>query len=304
MIALAMLLDAVAGENRLLRLGAPHPVELAGRLIGFLDSQLNTGEHRRSKGILALILALIPGLLISVPIVFWQHGWVLEILIGAMLIAQRSLADHVMAVADGLATSLAEGRRQVSMIVGRDPDSLDEAGVSRAAIESAAENFSDGVAAPIFWFAVAGLPGIVAYKIVNTADSMIGHRNERFREFGWAAARLDDLLNLIPARLTGALFAAVGGSKAAVPVMFRDAPKHRSPNAGWPESAMAAVLGVALAGPRKYGDQIVDDPYINADGRREPTAQDIRRAIGLLWRAWAAILILAAAVSLIRWSLP
>ena len=304
MIALAMLLDAVAGEHRLLRLGAPHPVVIAGNLIGFLERRLNTGEHRRGKGAVALTLALIPGLLISVPIVLWQHGWMLEILIGAMLIAQRSLVDHVMAVADGLSTSLAEGRRQVSMIVGRDPKSLDSAGVARAAIESAAENFSDGVAAPIFWFAVAGLPGIVTYKIVNTADSMIGHRNERYREFGWAAARADDLLNLVPARLSGALFAAVGSSKAAVPVMFRDAPKHRSPNAGWPESAMAAALGVALAGPRRYGDQIVDDPYMNADGRREATARDIRRAIGLLWRAWAVILILAAAAAVVHWSMP
>ena len=303
MIALAMLLDAAAGEHRLLRFGLPHPVVLAGNLIGFLERRLNTGTNRRFKGAIALVSVLTLGLLISVPIALWQHGWVLEILIGAMLIAQRSLADHVQAVADGLSVSLAEGRRQVSMIVGRDPESLDEAGVARAAIESAAENFSDGVAAPIFWFAVAGLPGIVVYKIVNTADSMIGHRSERYREFGWAAARLDDLLNLIPARLTGVLFAAVSGSTAAVSVMFRDAPKHRSPNAGWPESAMAAALGVALAGPRKYGDMIVDDPFMNAEGRRDAGAGDVSRAIRLLWRAWSAILSLAAAAALTHWSL-
>ncbi|MEM7685404.1 MAG: CobD/CbiB family cobalamin biosynthesis protein, partial [Pseudomonadota bacterium] len=204
-------------------------------------------------------------------------------------------------VANGLRQSLADGRHSVSMIVGRDPESLDEAGVARAAIESAAENFSDGVVAPIFWYAVAGLPGIAAYKIVNTADSMIGHCNDRYLEFGWASARLDDVLNVIPARLTGFLFAAVSGNKAAVPVMFRDAPGHRSPNAGWPESAMAALLGVALAGPRQYGDQVVDDPYMNAEGRREATADDIYRAISILWRAWFLMLGLAIAYTALFW---
>lgn len=304
MIALAMLLDAVAGESRLARLGAPHPIVLIGNLIGFLETRLNTGASRRLKGVAALCLALLPGLLIAVPIALWQHGWVLEILIGAILIAQRSLVDHVKAVADGLATSLAEGRKQVSMIVGRDPDSLDAPGVSRAAIESAAENFSDGVSAPIFWFAVAGLPGIVAYKIVNTADSMIGHRSERYLAFGWASARLDDVLNVVPSRLTGCLFCLVGLSTRAFRVMLRDAPKHRSPSAGWPESAMAALLGVALAGPRKYGDVVVDDPYIYAEGRRDATADDILRATGILWRAWSAILCLAAVGTFIRWSMP
>ena len=302
-IVFAMLLDAAAGENRQLRLGLPHPVVLAGNLIAFLERQLNHGRNRKQKGAAALSLILLPGLLISLPIALWQHGWVLEILIGSFLIAQRSLVDHVRAVADGLRGSLETGRKQVSMIVGRDPESLDAAGVSRAAIESAAENFSDGVAAPIFWFAVAGLPGIVVYKIVNTADSMIGHRNERYREFGWAAARFDDLLNLVPARLTGVLFAAVSANKGAVPIMLRDAPKHRSPNAGWPESAMAAALGVALAGPRRYGDLVVDDPYMNAGGRREANADDILCAIRLLWKAWAAILILAAVVAVTDWSM-
>lgn len=302
-IAFSMLLDAVAGENRVLRLGAPHPVVLTGKLIESLETRLNRGTHRRAKGALMLVSLLLPGFAISVPIMHWQHGWVLEILIGSILIAQRSLVDHVQAVADGLLVSLDEGRKQVAMIVGRDPESLDAAGVSRAAIESAAENFSDGVAAPVFWFAVAGLPGIVIYKIVNTADSMIGHRNERYLEFGWASARFDDLLNLVPARLTGFLFAAVSVNWSAVAIMFRDAPKHRSPNAGWPESAMAATLGVALAGPRKYGDLVVDDPYMNADGRREANAGDISRVIRLLWLAWGAILILAAVAAAIDWSL-
>ncbi|MEL7467877.1 MAG: adenosylcobinamide-phosphate synthase CbiB [Pseudomonadota bacterium] len=300
-LILAMILDAAFGEDDNLRFGLRHPVVVIGDLLTWFERHLNHGNHRRLKGMLALLLLLAIGLAVPIAVSLWMYGWVLEILIAAILIAHTSLVDHVKAVANGLRQSLADGRRAVSMIVGRDPESLDEAGVARAAIESAAENFSDGVVAPIFWFAVAGLPGIAAYKIVNTADSMIGHRNDRYLEFGWASARLDDLLNIIPARLTGFLFAVVSGNKAAVPVMFRDAPGHRSPNAGWPESAMAALLGVALAGPRQYGDQIVDDPYMYAEGRRETTADDIDRAISILWRAWSLMLGLAIAYTALFW---
>ncbi|MEM9063509.1 MAG: adenosylcobinamide-phosphate synthase CbiB [Pseudomonadota bacterium] len=300
-LILAMIVDALLGEDSRLRLGFRHPVVAIGDLLGWLEHRLNHGGHKRQKGVLALLVLLTAGLAVPVLITLWTHGWVLEILGAAILIAHKSLIDHVRAVADGLRHSLDDGRLAVSMIVGRDPDSLDEAGVARAAIESAAENFSDGVVAPIFWFAVGGLPGIAAYKIVNTADSMIGYRNERYLEFGWASARLDDVLNFVPARLTGFLFAAASTNKAAVTVMFRDAPGHRSPNAGWPESAMAALLGVALAGPRQYGDQIVDDPYMNEGARRDATADDIARAIDVLWRAWGLMLILAIAHSLLFW---
>ncbi|MEL6998074.1 MAG: adenosylcobinamide-phosphate synthase CbiB [Pseudomonadota bacterium] len=300
-LILAMILDAAFGEDDNLRFGLRHPVVVIGDLLTWFERHLNHGNHRRLKGMLALLLLLAIGLAVPIAVSLWMYGWVVEILIAAILIAHTSLVDHVKAVANGLRQSLADGRRAVSMIVGRDPESLDEAGVARAAIESAAENFSDGVVAPIFWFAVAGLPGIAAYKIVNTADSMIGHRNDRYLEFGWASARLDDLLNIIPARLTGFLFAVVSGNKATVPVMFRDAPGHRSPNAGWPESAMAALLGVALAGPRQYGDQIVDDPYMNAEGRRETTADDIDRTIIILWRAWSLMLGLAIVYTALFW---
>ena len=173
------------------------------------------------------------------------------------------------------------------MIVGRDPEQLDEAGVSRAAIESCAENFSDGVVAPVFWLALLGLPGLIAYKAINTADSMIGHRSPRYESFGWAAARLDDLINLAPARLSGLLIAIVapvanGSIKVSFNVMQRDAAKHRSPNAGWPESAMAAALGLALAGPRRYGERVVDDPFLNAEARKDAKPDDIGRALDLL----------------------
>src|SRR6185437_13596178 len=192
----------------------------------------------------------------------------------------------------------------VAMIVGRDPESLDDSGVSRAAIESCAENFSDGVVAPVFWLALLGLPGLFVYKAINTADSMIGHRTPRHRDFGWAAARLDDLFNRVPARLAGMLVAlaapVVGGSMlTAVTIMWRDARKHRSPNAGWPESAMAGALGVALAGPRRYGESIVDDPFLNAAGRTNAVPDDIGRALKILVAACALEFAVYAALLLV-----
>ena len=189
-----------------------------------------------------------------------------------------------------LRQGLPEGRAAVSLIVGRDPETLDEAGAARAAIESAAENFSDGVVAPAFWLLVGGLPGIVIYKAVNTADSMIGHRSERYRAFGWAAARFDDLLNLIPARLSGVLLCAVGAGLKAMRIMWRDARLHKSPNAGWPEAATAATLGVALAGPRIYGGALTSDPWVHPEGRRAATSADIDASVALIWRGWGALL--------------
>jgi adenosylcobinamide-phosphate synthase len=212
-------------------------------------------------------------------------------LIASVFIAQHSLYQHVDRVRSAFTEEdLAAAREAVSMIVGRDPEQLDEAGVCRAAIESCAENFSDGVVAPVFWLALLGLPGLIAYKAINTADSMIGHRGERFEAFGWAAARLDDLVNLVPARLAGLLLAIVapvaGGSIAtSLKVMRRDAPIHRSPNAGWPESAMAAALGLALAGPRRYAEGMVDDPFINAAARKDANPDDIGRALDLYFAA-------------------
>jgi adenosylcobinamide-phosphate synthase len=176
------------------------------------------------------------------------------------------------------------------MIVGRDVAALDESAVSRAAIESAAENFSDGVVAPVFWFLLAGLPGIVAYKLVNTADSMIGYRNEKYLEFGWAAARLDDVMNYFPARISAGLIAFATGSAEAIKVVRADARQHRSPNAGWPEAAMAGALGVALSGPRVYAGQLTDDSFVNKAGRTDLGAADIARAVRVLWQAWALML--------------
>lgn len=294
MLALALILDAALGEPDWLWRRVPHPAVLFGRLIDWLEQRLNGGEDARMKGV-AAVAALIaaaglPAWLLSLDL----FRGVFEVLVVAILVAQRSLADHVHAVAQALSISLGHGQRAVGRIVGRDPESLDPPGVARAAIESAAENFSDGVVAPAFWFLVGGLPGIAIYKAVNTADSMIGHRSERYREFGWAAAHLDDLLNWVPARLAGLAICLAGGAgRRAAEVMWRDARLHRSPNAGWPEAAAAASLGIALAGPRIYQGVITDDPYLNAEGRRDATAEDISDAVRLIWKAWGVILAVA-----------
>jgi adenosylcobinamide-phosphate synthase len=232
-------------------------------------------------------------------------GFAVAILIVATLIAGGNLDQHVRGVSAALrAEGLAGGRRSVAKIVGRDPDALDEAAVCRAAIESLAENASDGVTAPSLWFLVGGLPGIIAYKTINTADSMIGHMSERHRAFGWAAARLDDLVNLPASRLTGLMFVAaaamVPGASAlsAWRAYRRDARLHRSPNAGWPEAAMAGALGLRLAGPRIYDGVLVDDHWMG-DGRTEATAQDIDRALVIYRVAFAGTLLIVAALGLV-----
>lgn len=296
-LLLALLLDATFGEPARLYARVPHPAVLLGRLVGALDRGLNhdgmVQTRRRAAGVLAVALLVgataLPAALLTALLSALPAGWIVEAALASTLVAQRSLYEHVAAVAHGLERGgLAAGRRAVAMIVGRDPESLDEAGVARAAIESCAENFSDGVVAPVFWFALLGLPGLVAYKAINTADSMIGHRTPRHEAFGWAAARLDDLANLVPARLSGLLIALAsplaGGAPpgAALDAMRRDARHHRSPNAGWPEAAMAAALGLALAGPRRYAGRVVEDRWMNAAGRRDAGSADIRRALAIL----------------------
>ncbi|MGL4288586.1 MAG: adenosylcobinamide-phosphate synthase CbiB [Phreatobacter sp.] len=310
LLCLALVIEAALGYPDPVYTAIGHPVTWIGRLIAGLDDKLNkaseTFEQRRRAGVVALILLLGATLAVTVAIVFACRllgalGVIPLAVAASSLIAQRSLFDHVERVATALETGgLAAGRTAVSMIVGRNPESLDEAGVSRAAIESLAENFSDGVTAPAFWLGLAGLPGAVLYKAINTADSMIGHRTPRHEAFGWAAARLDDLVNLPASRLTALLLIVVAAwdDRAAAIRAFaavrRDAGHHRSPNAGWPEAAMAGALGLRLAGPRVYGTAKVEDRWMG-DGRPEATAVDIRAALRLYRRACGLLWGLAAA---------
>ena len=277
-----------------------HPVSWIGRLIAFLDARLNRAADsdglRRACGVAALIVIVgVPAALtfaVERTLLVYPLGFLVVIVLASTLFAQTSLAAHVKAVADELDRGGIEaGRAAVSKIVGRDPEHLDRAAVCRAAIESLAENFSDGVVAPAVWTAVGGLAGGVAYKAANTADSMIGHKSPRHLAFGWAAARFDDLINLPASRLSALLIviaaAMLPGASAgpAWRAVWRDARKHRSPNAGWPEAAMAGALGVALAGPRSYSGVPVADAFMGEGGRREATTADIRLALRLFWLA-------------------
>jgi adenosylcobinamide-phosphate synthase len=310
----ALLLEAACGYPAALFRAVGHPVTWIGVLIARLDRGLNrdaaSPSVRRAAGFGAvlLLLAVVGGLAGGAQLLALRllPGWAAVALLAiaaATLPAQRSLWTHVRDVADALdAGGLPAGRRAVSHIVGRDPESLDEAGVARAAIESLAENFSDGVVAPAFWCGALGLPGIAAYKAVNTADSMIGHRTPRHEAFGWAAARLDDVVNLPASRLAALwiVLAALGqpgaDARGAVRAVWRDAGRHRSPNAGWPEAAMAGALGLRLAGPRVYGAVRVEDAWMG-DGRAEAGVADLRRALGVYRLACAiqlgAVLLLA-----------
>jgi adenosylcobinamide-phosphate synthase len=312
-VVAALAFDALIGDPDWLWRRLPHPVVLIGSFIGFLDRTLNletqSSTHRKWAGVgavsLLLTISVLSGALIEAVLRHVALGNVLIGLIASVLIAQRSLYQHVARVRSAFAEGgLADARKAVAMIVGRDPDQLDEAGVCRAAIESCAENFSDGVVAPVFWLALLGLPGLIAYKAINTADSMIGHRTARHGQFGWAAARLDDLVNLIPARLSGLLLAIVapvadGAIATGLKVTWRDATKHRSPNAGWPESAMAGALGLALAGPRRYGEQRVDDPFLNGEARKDAAPDDIGRALDLFVAACLLEAAIYAALALV-----
>ena len=271
-----------------------HPVVWFGRFISFMergvDKRERTPRQRREAGMVTLAILLLVVGIVSGLVQFFLHGlplgWVLEILVATPFLAQKELGRAVEAVATALRGSLAEGREAVSHIVGRDPEALDEAGVARAAIETLAESTSDGVVAPWFWLVLLGLPGIALYKAINTADSMIGHLNERYRDYGWAAAKLDDLVNWIPARLTALLVTAAcfitpyASPSRAWAAARRDAPKHESPNAGWPEAAFAGALGFALGGPRSYDGEMVDLPRFG-DGKAALLGSDILRALQL-----------------------
>ncbi len=304
-IAFAVLLfDLLIGDPAWLYRRVPHPIVPIGNFIGWLEKHFHSKAATKSAQFIAgvalsiLVIAAagsvsagLSELLNQIPM-----GGLIMAVLASSLIACKGLYQAVAKVRDGLNISLEGGRDAVRHIVGRDPESLNEAGVARAAIESLAENFLDGTVSPLFWFVLFGLPGLLIYKAINTLDSMIGHRNERYEYFGKFAARLDDAANYIPARLTGVLIAACSvflpkaDVGAAFRVLFQDAAKHKSMNAGWQEAAMAGALGISLAGPRQYGGKLTPDDWMNAAGRKECGAEDITHALEL-YRVCAGALV-------------
>ena len=307
---LAMLIELCIGYPERLTRAIGHPVTWIGGLIARCDRLLNreaAPKLRRFVGLLALavVLGIIGAItfIVQSQLLGLPYGLIALAVLASTMLAQRGLHRYVANVASALdKNGLDAGRQAVSHIVGRDTATLDGAGVARAAVESLAENFSDGIVAPVFWLVVAGFPGIALYKAINTADSMIGHRTPRYADFGWAAARLDDLVNL-PASLLAALLliaAAVvrkdTSASAAWRTVRRDAARHRSPNAGYPEAAMAGALGLSLAGPRVYGGVRIEDALMG-DGRREADCKDIGRALALYRTADAILVALVAALA-------
>jgi len=314
----AALIEAAFGYPASLTRRAGHPVMWMGAFIDRQEKRLNVislpEARRRLNGILALSRLLLVSVLVALFLqglaAWFLPGWLavaVLALLASALIAQRSLYEHVAAVADALGShGLEAGREAVAKIVGRDPQALDGAGVARAAIESLAENFSDGVVAPCFYGALLGLPGMAAYKAVNTADSMIGHLTPRHAAFGWAAAKLDDLINLPASRLAAlglvlaALLQSDADAKAALAAVRKDARRHRSPNAGWPEAAMAGALGLRLAGPRTYHGVVAEDVWMG-QGRSNAGADDIRRALRLYKTACAIEIAALGLLALLIW---
>ena len=308
---LAFLIESLVGYPPQLYAAIGHPVVWIGKLISFLDNGLNDDEaspfNNKISGIIALVCLIIaaglPAWLVAKALSALPYGFLINAFIATAFIAQKSLGDHVRNVADALSQSLSKARIEVGKIVGRDTTHLNEGEVAQAALESLAENTSDGVVAPLFWYAVVGLPGLVIYKAINTADSMIGHKSEKYLNFGWASARLDDLVNLPASRITGALFSGAAfangnfAAKHAWKAMWRDAGKHNSPNAGWPEAAMAGGLGLQFGGPRNYAGEVVALP-IMGDGRKAQGAVDINSGLKLYHNAMALLFLVGVILAI------
>lgn len=314
LLLFAMGIEAYIGEAAFVFNRIKHPIAIIGSVIGFFDDKLNRARRpeidRAIRGACVVVIMVAGTGSIGYGVMWLTlhttWGWVLEALLIVTMIAARGLYDAVARVGTGLEMGgLEGGRAAVRHIVGRDPKSLDAPAIARAAIESLAENFSDAVVAPVFWYVLLGFPGIIVYKTVNTMDSMIGHRTARHRAFGFTAARLDDALNAIPARLSAviitmaAAFVPTANPKAAITTAARDARKHRSFNAGWPEGAVAGALGLALAGPRNYGGEVVNDHWMG-DGRARATPKDVQRALYLYAVSCLITAGIVGAITLVR----
>ncbi len=299
---IALCIDRLFGWPDFLFRRFSHPVVGFGHLISLFESKLNksiwSSNLRKATGLFSLFF-LVAGLaslsfLILLAIPEGPIGILVTSILVWPLIAAKSLSDHVEAVAEPLKLNdVIKARQAVSMIVGRNSNHLDSNDIARASLESLAENTSDGVTAPLFWGVLLGFPGVLIYKFVNTADSMIGYKNERYRDFGWASARFDDLVNYIPARLTSLIYAIISRNTLEVlHVTLRDASHHRSPNAGWPETSVATSIGVKLSGPRIYDGVETNYPWLNADGRN-PTGYDVFSGLKLFDRfLWATTFLL------------
>ncbi|MEO1066552.1 MAG: adenosylcobinamide-phosphate synthase CbiB [Pseudomonadota bacterium] len=302
---LALIIERIIGYPNWLYTIIRHPIVWMGALISLCEKYLNnpawSPDIRKLTGASSLLILLFIVALISSVLAGmmreWQFGPIFEAMLASTMLAQKSLGSYVKAVAKALETSVEDGRQAVAHIVGRDPTEMDESEVSKAAIESLAENTSDGVVAPLFWLALLGLPGIALYKAINTADSMIGHKSDRYKAYGSSSAQLDDAANYLPARLTGLIFVIAAyitpkcAARGAFTAMSRDAHRHVSPNAGWPEAAMAGALKVTLGGERSYQGQAVRLATMG-DGRRELASNDIHRALKLYGRALSVTLVL------------
>lgn len=295
LLVIALILDAILGEPKWLWSRFPHPVSLMGKAVTFFENRTNHNKHRKQKGTIAMGLLAIGAMLIGYGLSF--GGPIVELIVAAILLAHKSLIDHVKAVALGLNSSLTEGRQALAMIVSRDTSDMTESDIVRSAIESGSENLSDGVIAPALWFMIFGLPGLLLYKITNTADSIVGYKTDRFIDYGWAAARLDDVLNWVPARITAILLMLGGWVLLHFNAIQKDAATHKSPNAGWPEAAIAYDLGISLGGPRSYHGRQQDFPWLNPQGRKPLITSDISLALKSMWRAWFLFVIGIALLS-------
>lgn len=308
--ALVLAVEMFVGYPPLLFNAIGHPVQWIGNIVTYLDEGLNdpdvSAHQNRLNGVIATVVLIaavgIPAWIAAIVLTHFPYGWIVNVALATTFVAQKSLRDHVLAVDHALGGSIVAARLAVAKIVGRDPSSLDKNDVAKAALESLAENTADGIVAPIFWYALFGLPGLAIYKAINTADSMIGHKSEKYQNFGWAAAKLDDVINLPASRLTGLLFAgaALLSSKAeavnAWNTMWRDAGKHQSPNAGWPEAAMAGALGLRFGGPRKYDGETVELPFMG-DGKNVER-QDIAKGLALFDMALIILIVLAVVLAM------
>ncbi len=299
-LLIALILDALIGDPKALWKKIPHPVVMMGEAIKYFDKNYNlkSTNNRKQAGLIGLGIASVGILLLGLLLEMLPYS-IVDIIVVTIFLAHKSLIQHAEEVEEALGMSLMEGRLAVAKIVGRDTSHLEESEVVRATVESTAEGFLDGVFAPIFWYLVAGLPGLLLYKFVNTADSMIGYKNEQYSEFGWATAKFDDILNFIPARIIPFIVGLSQLSLSPIKAAFEEGSNHRSTNAGWPEASFASVLDVALSGPRSYEGEVHQYPYIHPQGRKDLTKSDIKDCIKVTWKAWASALAVLVALGII-----